>query len=44
MKRYIAGLMLGCDKARHGELSEGEMDDLAEECRGWNITRYSDGA
>ena len=34
MKRYIAGLMLGCDKARHGELSEGEMDDLAEECRG----------
>lgn len=34
MRNYIAGLMLECDKARHGELSEEEMGDLAEECKG----------
>lgn len=34
MKGYIQRLMLQCDKARHGELSDEEMDMLVEECNG----------
>lgn len=36
MKAYIESLMLKCDKARHGELSEDEMSMLVEECKGFS--------
>ena len=36
MKAYIESLMLKCDKARHGELTDEEMSMLVEECKGFS--------